>query len=163
MYSSITMVLVTKASLKKYSQKRVHGTTSVVGGSIWSRIKDFARKIFRSKTVQDGARSLAKLAIQKAPGLIDKGLQHVQPKLPSWLQKHGVPVVKDLLSSGLKLADDKLSKMGMKQDLHKEALPDPVVAQPESNPSVAAGQGIARIKPGSGRRAQVILKRLMKG
>jgi hypothetical protein len=81
------MPLINSRTVGRHSRTSVLGgryrpRTVILGGSFWSRIKDFARKIFGSSKAKELAKKVAAKALEAAPGLIDKGLAFAAEKLP---------------------------------------------------------------------------------
>lgn len=156
------MVLVTKATLKSYHKRPILGATSIVGGSLWSRVKDFAKKVIGSKTVKDTMKTFGSMVLKQIPGLVDKGLTTIGPKLPRWIPPKTADILRGLT---------KKSVEGLEKTIHKRIDPEipafafesaPRVATNDSGEKETLGFGIAKMKPGAGTRAQKILQRIMK-
>lgn len=150
---------MTAALTRRYQNKPIFGG-GLAGGSLWSKIKGFAKKLFGSKSVRDKVQQLGKLALKHAPGLIEKGLDKINPKLP-WLPRQSI---RDITKSLGELGKKKLESItqapeNMPGDLAVSAplLNNvPVGAEPTK---LGYGLKIAAKHPQAGRKAMQILSK----
>lgn len=97
------MLITGKQYRDRLKQKKVFG-----GGSLWTRVKNFAKKVFGSKKGQEYFKKGVNFLLKKSPELIDKGVSAIDSKLSGTtkkmfgdLAKETAPLLKDLATKGI--------------------------------------------------------------